>query len=73
LFEKCAKVGNNLSYTFSQTFLLQKVAYTIDQICAKKKRLPTSTLNQPLTSQASNNLRLQAWAKFKPPKISVKK
>jgi len=27
------------------------------------------TSNQPLTSQASNNLLLQAWAKFKPPKI----
>ena len=28
-----------------------------------------STLNQPLTRQASNNLWLQAWTKIKPPKI----
>jgi len=27
------------------------------------------TSNQPLTSQAPNNLWLHAWAKFKPPKI----
>jgi len=38
LFDKCAKEGNNLSYTLSQTFLLQQVADTIDQICAKKKQ-----------------------------------
>jgi len=37
LFEKCAKVGNNSSYTLSQTFPLQQVAYTIDEICAMKK------------------------------------
>jgi len=35
---KRAKVGNNSLYTLSQTFLLQQVAYTIDLICAKKKR-----------------------------------
>jgi len=27
---KRVKVGNNSSYTLSQTFLLQQVAYTID-------------------------------------------
>jgi len=36
LFDKCAKEGNNSSYTLSQTFLLQQVAYTIDY--AKKKQ-----------------------------------
>jgi len=30
LFEKCAELGNKSSYTLSQTFLLQQVAYTID-------------------------------------------
>jgi len=71
LFEKCAKVGNNSSYTLSQTFPLQQVAYTIDEICAMKKTvqvilskswqktltsLTKSTLNQSLISQASNIL-----------------
>jgi len=38
---------------------------------AKKLTSPTkSTFNQPFTSQASNNLRLQAQAKFRLPKIS---
>jgi len=30
MFEKCAKVGNNSSYTLLQTFLLQQVTYTIN-------------------------------------------
>ena len=32
-----------------------------------------STLNQPFTSQASNNLWFHAQGKFKPPEISVEK
>jgi len=65
------KIGNNSSYALSQIFLLQQVAYTLDYICAKKKRFklywliagkknltsPTkSALKQSFTSQASNIL-----------------
>jgi len=38
LFEKYAKVGNNSSCTLSKAFLLQQATYTINYICAKKKR-----------------------------------
>jgi len=66
-----------------QTFLASSL-HSFNEIRAKKKRLKSywlragkktltssskSTLKQPLTSQDSNNLWLQASAKFKPPKI----
>jgi len=71
LFDKCAKERNNSSYTLSQTFLLQQVAYILIKSVLRKKQfklywlravkktltsLTKSTFNQQFTSQDSNNL-----------------
>ena len=44
-------------------------SYTGEELAKKLTSSSKSTLKQPLTSQASNNLWLQAWVKFKLPKI----